>query len=351
METKLFLKYKENTKLLSLEHKELIPLVDDLCNELPNRNYVGNCTKEFCDKIVDEFIDREFEKIQSINFPKTRENPITDDMCKKEFMTLMTKERNYKTLSNIIKRFHVSMNMAHVHNQLSPLDGWNEIKNNKEKFRVFYRNRLRCSDWFKEKDNVLHLIKGEVPEFIYGIGLSTSRISQNVTFFKPDLTKYLITKYCDDVVNVFDPFSGYSGRMLGTLALGKNYYGRDLCEYSVNESKEIYEFIKPLLNEYYKDKNIICDLKIEDATTNKEIGYDCLLTCPPYEDIESWPGVDSEIKNCDEWIDICLDNYDCKKYIFVVDNKIEKYKDYIKEELNNTSHFGNNKEYIIVIEK
>ena len=38
--------------------------------------------------------------------------------------------------------------------------------------------------------------------------------------------------------------------------------------------------------------------------------------------------------NCDEWIDICLKNFKCKKYLFVVDNT-EKYKNNIIEEIIN----------------
>ena len=34
---------------------------------------------------------------------------------------------------------------------LSPYDYWQKLKTDKELFKTFYENRLRCSDWFNEK--------------------------------------------------------------------------------------------------------------------------------------------------------------------------------------------------------
>lgn len=48
------------------------------------------------------------------------------------------------------------------------------------------------------------------------------------------------------------------------------------------------------------------------------------------------------------WIAQCITRYDCKKYLFVVDSS-ERYKDYIIDEITNSSHFGNRKEYIVLI--
>ena len=91
---------------------------------------------------------------------------------------------------------------------------------------------------------------------------------------------------------------------------------------------------------------------IQDILKSK--GYDfgdntCLFTCPPYGEKEHWNKNRNEIeKSCDEWIDLCLEKYKCKKYLFVVD-ETEKYKDKIVETLTNKSHFGSNNEYVILI--
>ena len=78
-----------------------------------------------------------------------------------------------------------------------------------------------------------------------------------------------------------------------------------------------------------------------------------MFTCTPYENIEEW--VDSKGNkitskmNCDDWIDKLTQNFKCKKYVFVTDGNIQKYRNYVVEELENTSHFGKNKEYVVVL--
>jgi len=315
-------------------------------NILPTKKYVGNCSKEFCEKIVEKYWEREYYRIQYIAFPPLSFKQISLKNCEDEFKRLQNEiinKSNSKNYSNIIKYFHKSIIFANVGKSLSPYDGWNYIQDNEEAFKDFYRNRLRCSDWFKGEGKLPYLLRGVVMEETYGIGLSTSRKYQLVTYFKPRLAKYIITKYLNEYDTIFDPFSGYSGRMIGCLACNKNYIGQDLCEMSINESKEIYEFLKQFTNN-------TCQLSIKDSI--KSSGkYDCLFTCSPYGDIEKWPGVKPLNYSCDKWIDICLQNYKCNKYVFVTDNKIEKYKDYIVETLQNTSHLATNYEYIIVINK
>ena len=44
-----------------------------------------------------------------------------------------------------------------------------------------------------------------------------------------------------------------------------------------------------------------------------------------------------------------MNNFKCETYLFVAD-ETEKYKDFIVEELENKSHFGKNKECVILIE-
>lgn len=328
-------------------YKDREELKYDIEKVLPTKKYVGNCSKEFCEKIVDKFWEREYERIQYIDFPPLSFKIATPENCLSEFDTLLKNPgvKNTKNYSNLVKFFHRSIIYANVGNSLSPYEGWKSIQEDPEVFKNFYRNRLRCSDWFKGKDKTDYLLRGVVMENTYGIGLSTSRKFQLVTYFKPRFAKYIIEKYLNEYNTIFDPFSGYSGRMIGALACDKSYIGQDLCEYSISESKEIYSFIKDNFNINATAKLSVCD-------TISEFGeYECLFTCPPYGNIENWPGVKSINNSCDKWIDICLSNYHCNKYVFVVDDKIEKYKKYIVEDISNTSHFATNKEYIVVIDK
>lgn len=318
----------------------------DIEHILPQKSYTGNCSKEFCELIVEKYWEREYERIQYINFPPLQFKRIEIKDCVNEIKILLDSDPDkvtQKGISNIIKYFHKSIIFANTKNSLSPYEGWNKIKSDPETFKNFYRNRLRCSDWFKKDNHRICMLRGVVMEETYGIGLSTSRMYQLVTYFKPRLAKYIINKYLKEYETIFDPFSGYSGRMIGALCSNKNYIGHDLCKNSILESKQIYEFMRPYVN-------TTCSLEIKDAI--KTFGkYDCLFTCSPYENIENWPDVPVSNYNCDKWIDICLSNYDCNRYVFVTDNKIEKYKNYIKEEIVNTSHLKSNVEYIIVIDK
>jgi tRNA G10 N-methylase Trm11 len=138
---------------------------------------------------------------------------------------------------------------------------------------------------------------------------------------------------------IFDPFSGFSGRLIGAQNCNKKYIGQDINEMHVSESNEIIAY-----KNYTK-----AVVTLQDILTDTPHDYECLFTCPPYGGKEHWNGNNDEVeKTCDEWIDICLEKYKCKKYLFVVD-KTEKYKDKIVETITNKSHFGTNEEMVILI--
>ena len=306
-----------------------------------------NCTKEYSLELVEKYWEREWNKIQQIDFPKTREYEITDKECCNELKNLRDGTKNNKSNSKTIIKFHTSMRYANRKGCYSPYEYWQLLKKDKELFKKFYENRLRCSDWFNEKQgaNFHYLHEGYVPEFIYGIGLSTSRKAPFVSYFKPALAKNLILKYLNEYDTIFDPCCGYSGRLIGSLCASKNFIGIDINDVTINESKQLYQYIKPLF------KNT-CNIHVADSL-NTQGEFDCMLTCTPYANIEEW--IDGQGKkitskmNCDDWIDKLTQNFKCKKYVFVTDGNIIKYKNYVQEELENTSHFGKNKEYVVVI--
>lgn len=324
---------------------------------LPSKPYVGNCSKEFTERIVDLYWEREFSKIQSVDFPPVSFVTYDKVKCAKEIQKLISTDYRSKGLYNnnpsaCINYFHKSLYKASTQGNLSPYDGWQLIKADIDVFKDFYRNRLRCSDWFKADGRLPYLLTGQVMMETYGIGLSTSRKFQHVSYFKPITAKNLVETYLNEYDTIFDPFSGYSGRMLGVISLGKNYIGQDLCEDSVRETNQMWSFIKntALLKSYF-GKDVECEVTQKD--TLKSYGkYKCLFTCPPYANIENWPGVKSLNYGCDIWIEVCLTHFDCEKYLFVVDDKIsDQYKKYIVGEIKNTSHFKSNVEYIILIKK
>lgn len=312
---------------------------------LEEKSYKGICSKEFCSLLVSLYWEREYEKIQNIDFPPTTFNAPTVESCATEFENLCKHpgKLTSKGTSDIIRAFHQSIIFANGEKSLSPYEGWQLLKSDPEVFVRFYANRLRYSDFFR--DNVDYFLEGKLPLWCYGLGLSTSRQFPHVSYFKPKLAKYIVENYLSEYDEVFDPFSGYSGRMLGTLACGKKYIGQDLCEFSVEESNNIYKFLKDIF------KNVH-DAEVKVANTEETTGeYKCLFTCSPYGNKENWPDVESVNYDCDKWIDICTKNFKCEKYVFVTDETIEKYKPFVKETITNSSHLGKNNEYIVVVTK
>ena len=220
----------------------------------------------------------------------------------------------------VILNFFKSLYSAHKYGKMSPKEAWEDddvlldcIKN-----RIIYKG---CN---LDRSKVLN-------------GFTVSGIAPKVSIFNPYLAKYLIDKYLNCYDTIFDPFSGYGGRLLGATSLNKHYIGQDINKVTVDESICM-----------AKSLGLNVSLECKDALTSKG-KYECLFTCSPYADKEIW-GEESETHTCDEWIDICLNNFSCNTYLFVVD-KTEKYKDYIVEQIVNKSHFANSVEYVIKIDK
>lgn len=321
----------------------------------PNYKYKGNCTKAFAEKIAGRFLSREWDWVKLHPMPSVNENEVRESVYENEIKTLVHEQRSWKTRSPLIKRFHLSALDASKAGHLSPNAGWKKLQQDKDAFRDFYLNRLRCSDWFNEFKKSSErpdahwqfLLDGKVPPFIYAIGLTTSGKYLNVGMFKPHAAKYLVSKYLNEFDEVFDPFSGFSGRMLGSVALGKKYIGRDLSSRVISESKQLIEYAAPLFK-----KNGIeprADLDVADAATSSG-EHECLLTCSPYGSIEQWDGVPVSDKTCDDWIDVCLENYRCRRYVFVVDGSIHKHRDMVAETFTNSCHWGKNDEHVVVID-
>lgn len=218
-----------------------------------------------------------------------------------------------------IKHYHRSIYDCRKRNQLSPKELWYDDTKLKKVItnRLIYANNV-------DPSKILS-------------GFNVSRIGQVVSIFNPILAKYLTENYLSTYDCVFDPFSGFSGRLLGVTATGKQYVGQDINPITVSESWQLIQAL-----------NIPkCNVECKDSLQTRG-KYPCLLTCPPYSDKEIYfEGL--EIKSCDEWIDAIVNNYDCERYVFVVDYS-NKYKENIVEELQSTSHFNTTSEYVVVLD-
>ena len=223
--------------------------------------------------------------------------------------------------TGVIRCFHKSIYEASFQKHKSPLQAWQD----KNLVKDVALNRLKY-------------VGNCRPETVLR-GFSVTLKAPRVSVFRPKLAENLIEKYLNEFSEVFDPFSGFSGRMIGTAHCNKKYIGQDINEKHVKESNEIIQFLK--LNN--------CEVVQQDILIDIEQTHECLFTCPPYGGKEHWNANSDEIeKTCDEWIDICLEKYNCKKYLFVVD-ETEKYKDCIVEILPKHSLFGKNPEKVVLI--
>ena len=231
---------------------------------------------------------------------------------------------------NLIKKYHKSIYHAKVHGcKYSPYEAWFD----KDFVEVVAQNRAIYSEYADKLSpkSILH-------------GFSVTKKATKVSVFSVSTAYDLIQKYLNDVSCIFDPFSGFSGRMLGVIQSGKIYYGQDGNFDHVNESNEI---IRVLVNSNRGDYTVSSQV-IQKDIFNSEGCYESLFTCPPYKDKEDWQNENQITYTCDEWIDECLKRFKCKKYLFVVDDT-EKYKDYVVDVIENKSHFGKNCEKVILI--
>ena len=281
-------------------------------------NNIENCFDEIT-KVYDMDYDEWIKSIIS-DLPKEFPYPkYTKERLAKDWKHLQEWEWNKDSYvgSSIVRHFHESIWEAHVGKNISPVECWN----NKELLEKTVKNRMIYSSRLSSQSIV--------------DGFNVSKIAPKVSVFNPMSAKYLIKTYLNEFSEVFDPFSGFSGRMLGCCALGKKYVGQDINTKHVIESNRIIDYLR--LNASVKEQDIFID----------QGEYECLFTCPPYGLKEIWNEHETNY-TCDMWIAQCITRYDCKKYLFVVDSS-ERYKDYIIGEITNSSHFGNRKEYIVLI--
>ena len=280
------------------------------------------------DKNLFDYESEIFKWCRSIEFPFPS---FSDERLFKEWKRLQAlKRQDYNLRSNIgisiVNQFHKSIWKSHVKNLPSPYEAWYDDKLLKKCIinRTIYQDTVDSS-------KVLQ-------------GFNVSKIAPKVSVFRPVLAKHLIMKYLNDSKVIRDPFSGFSGRMLGVLSAGKQYIGSDIRLDVLLESDEIKKFLKI--------DDDACKLFKHDVNhvSTIEEPFDALFTCPPYLDKEQWTA-SNDFKTCDEWMTLCLERFEnCRKFLFVVD-QTSQYKNHIVEEIDDPSHFRRSKEYIVLITK
>lgn len=139
-------------------------------------------------------------------------------------------------------------------------------------------------------------------QFKYGDPLIPHRVLRAVTaqlrtptVFRPPVAKALYTRYVPQGGTVWDPCSGYGGRLLGAWASNVRYIGTDVSEDTVQGNREL------ALKIGFKDAQVHC-CPAED--------FDCppvdfVFTSPPYFDREKYAeGVQSwkQYTDLEAWV-------------------------------------------------
>lgn len=238
-----------------------------------------------------------------------------DNLCKRDNFT-----PQQNPTRSIVTHFHPSIYRCSVKGKRSPLEAWFDPK----LLRKCIDNRfLYKSDNISSYDLV--------------DGFAANKIAPSVSVFRACFARELLITYAPDSVTVVDPFSGFSGRMMGTLSLDKIYTGYDINPVTISESLSVLKFLG-------RDAN----LSVADSLSIRdENEYDVLLTCPPYGDKEDWGNKQKPLKTTDEYVEACLRKFKAKIYIFVVD-KTEKYKKNIVQHIKYKSHINATSECVLV---
>ena len=273
-----------------------------------------------------EFIEKRVKEYRSMPFPypeytDTELMKSYRDLCKLNCDDKYHKSLNVNTRigDRLIQHFHHSM-YKHL-----LIDTWNSDESLRDMIKHGYLYHS-----YLNKNKILQ-------------GFNIYEPCKRTQYISAGKAKMIINKYLSQYDEVFDPFSRFSGCMLGCISLDKRYIGQDISEVHVRETNEMITFLKNHAIEFDVQIDAVSSL----LTTTGD--YECLFTCSPYGNKEQWEDVPVDTRSCDDWIDICLNNFKCKRYVFVVD-ETTKYKDNIADVITNKSHFGSNAEYVIIIE-
>jgi len=113
-----------------------------------------------------------------------------------------------------------------------------------------------------------------------------------VSPFKISIAYSLIHKYANDKDIVLDPCAGFGGRAVATILHNKQYIGFDLND-------RLQPAYQKLLSHFPENK---CEINHVDALTVDFFNYryDCIITSPPYYNIELYNNTNKRCKS--DWI-------------------------------------------------
>lgn len=240
----------------------------------------------------DEFIDDIFKHFRAMPFPYPR---YEYDVLLRNWADLVSMDPYDKYHDNlslitrlgdhIIFHYHTSLWSDKVTN-LSPQDIWKDDK--------LLLDHIRKHMIYQSYTNPNKILQG----------FNVSDIAPRVPVFSAATAKMIICRYLDKFDAIFDPNPEYSGRMIGTICLDKEYIGFNNNEVQCNESNDILNF----LHRY--------QVKVRGTVTNT-----CMGT--------KYPALFTEVYSVEQ-MEYYLTNFQCERYVFIAPY-IEKYFDNIED--------------------
>jgi len=234
-----------------------------------------------------------FIRIFQENFPYPEKTEILGDVCDKirnfdydRFHNKNNNEFNNNTYNigcNYLKSDFKSYWNSSYRGCESPIDIW--VNDEKMLKIIAYRIGLNNSNEIFDL-SLRNLVRG------------ISAIRGTISFFKPLVAAGIYKHYLININNpiVFDPCSGFGGRLLGFKSIYPNgtYIG---CE----PNNDTYQELCNLGNNF--SNTFIYNSKVEDF--NQNIEYDIAFTSIPYFDLEDYKnGI--FYNDFDEWVDVFI---------------------------------------------
>ena len=189
----------------------------------------------------------------------------------------------------------------------------------------------RAGEWQKRKKEWLKIIQSGSgrDEALLGNGLKELAFNTGcktltgTSIFDPVLCEILINWYSPRGGAIIDPFAGGSVRGIISEFLEREYHGNDLSPKQIEANLKEYERLKDnstFFDGQFKQPNwTVGDSRNIDQIIKRD-GFDLLLTCPPYADLEVYSKDPADISNMsyDDFLTV---------YTEIITKSIAKLKD------------------------
>lgn len=118
------------------------------------------------------------------------------------------------------------------------------------------------------------------------LGKRKDGVDRSMSIFNPDLAIKILSAYCPQNANIYDPFGGGGTRGFIARMMDYNYTGLEIRQEEVERIKE-----------KQKELNLFFDIILQDSTNYaiKEDYFDFSYTCPPYFNLEVYSDMEEDL--------------------------------------------------------